>query len=202
MIDLTNLTNEQLRRMVEILRAVVEAAAKPDDRVPLEIRGRASSALVECAELVANEPHEPDARRLIIDAMRKDIDYLRGVEAKLTRQLERACKERDSAETERDRLQRLFDDAGGEEYNVLALIDHYQSDWFRMEKELLDAQKALADRQTVEGWADGGNRYVFTATGTGAWVDLRHANGTIKTFAAADDVFATAADWVRRKVDD
>lgn len=116
------------------------------------------------------------------------------------RQLERACKERDSAEAERDRLQRLFDDAGGEEYNVLALVDHYQSDWFRMEKELLDAQKALADRKTVEEWLQARD-YGLRIEGDGGDVKLiidDFSGGLrIERFGSHDLAYAAAAEWVR-----
>lgn len=223
MTDLTNLTHEQLRRMVELLnesgQRLLVACRFLNEGALIDSHGPMSVGidLRTDAERIAHEPHEPDARHLIIDAKQKDVDYLRGVERKLTRQLERARKERDTAETERARLQRLFDDAGGEEYNVLALVDHYQSDWFRMEKELLDAQKALADRKTVEEWAvvetdeiDPDTRTVthgrrrgveYHWSPFGHYVNLTEDHRKRVELSArgdtADLAYAAAAEWVR-----
>lgn len=51
-----------------------------------------------------------------------------------------------AAEAERDRLRKLFDDAGQGEYNVLALIDHYQAETIAEEERRRTAE---AERLTL-----------------------------------------------------
>lgn len=75
------------------------------------------------------------ADRLVLDA-----DTI----AELNRQLDAAIKRAVEAEHERDRLRKLFDDAGQGEHNVLALVDHYQAAAMDAEAKLAGARKAAS----------------------------------------------------------
>ena len=84
------------------------------------------------AEKVTPEFSHPyrDSRYMMLGTLRTSNRVRQDVvDAALRHLAERVAK----AEAARDRLQKLFDDAGKGEHNVLALIDHYQARVFEEE---------------------------------------------------------------------
>lgn len=88
------------------------------------------------------------------------IESLRAQLAEVTDELEIMRHQRDQAQDERDearaeveRLRKIFDDAGQGEFNILALIDHYQDAAIAADERarayLLDDSRAMDAAQSV-----------------------------------------------------
>lgn len=73
---------------------------------------------------------------------RMKIEELAAELAALRAQLAAVTAERDEAQAEVARLRKLFDDVGGDEHNLLALLDLYQE----------RASVAVAERDEAEAW--------------------------------------------------
>lgn len=72
----------------------------------------------------------------------REYERQHGLRSNEIGKLRAALKE---AEAERDRLRKLFDDAGGGEYNVLALIDYYQRSSMEADDRVAELRLAHAE---------------------------------------------------------